>query len=280
MPVNLYQSTRDLEEIGKMIVANPSVGKKVRHSQFLHPLRRAVQSPGAAASFAFSTVQKLASAATNLIPVPMVGSIVDKAWTKACNLIRQYHHKRKIKYPANLAERVKFELKEIGAQVADWDRFRWKISHAVEQYNKACEELRSSSDKPPCDMWVRFWAKYYYLGSRIGRLRESMEAMRAIMEEVDVWLMQVEENYSRAHTVMEAQYRAEFEQLKKMQVHDNCSDTKCMFKQAEWTSSAFVPTSDAAQFFIKASSAAVKFFDDPIDPLSMLVDNATSLKPV
>ena len=274
VPVHLQQSARDLQEIGKTVAANPTIGKRVLHSSFLSSHRSAVQSKGAFGSYVAAGVQKGVSIALNHIPVPALGGLLDKAWTAACKKIRSKTHERHVHYPANPGDKVKFELKEIGSQVEDWDRYRWKVAHAVEQYNKVCGEVMQGINKAPCDTWVRVWAKYYYLGSRIGKLRESVEAMRAICEEVDGWLDTVEQAYGASQQQIKAQYDKDVTQLKTMQVHDTCSDTKCMFKQGQYTSGATVPTSDGAMFFIKAASAAVTIVAD--DPISDAVDAATS----
>lgn len=165
-------AARDLQEIAKVVVANPTIGKRILHSKFLSPHRRAVQSPGAAASYAASALKKAGTLALGQIPVPAVGSIIDKAWTATCDAIRTKVHTSRIEAPANLGERVKFELKEIGGMVEDWDSYRWKIAHSVEQFNKAVNEVKTQPTNAPCDTWVRVWAKYYYIGSRIAKLRE------------------------------------------------------------------------------------------------------------
>jgi hypothetical protein len=243
-------------------------------SKFISPFRSAVQSKGAAASFVGGAIQKGVSLALGQIPVPVVDKLLDKAWNTLCEVIRTKGHKLHLDYPSNLGEKVKFELKEIGGEVEDWDRYRWKIAHAIEQYNKTSSEVERGISSAPCDTWVRVWAKYYYMNSRIGKLRESVEAMRAILLEVDTWLDKVEDDVSRYHPRVESQYQKDLIHLKTMQVHDTCSDTKCMFKQGQWTSKANVPTSGAAKFFIKAASTAIDSVSG--DPIGDAVDAATS----
>jgi hypothetical protein len=274
MPVHLQQSARDLQQIAKSVVANPTVGKKVLHSSFFDPHRRAVQSKGAFGSYVASGVKKGVSIALGQIPVPAVGMILDKAWSAANDAIRTKLHQNHITSVATTEEKVKFELKEIGSDVADWDRYRWKIAHAVEQYNKVTNEVRQAISSAPCDTWVRVWAKYYYLASRIAKLRASVEAVRAILKEVDEWLEGVEKSYSSTQAQIQGLFDKDVAGLKIMQVHDTCSDTKCMFKQGQWTAKANVPTSDAANFFIAATSKAVSVMLD--DPISDAVDVATS----
>jgi hypothetical protein len=273
MPVNLQQSPRNLEEIAQSVVAHPTVGKKFLHSSVFAPHRRAVQSKGAAASYALGGLKKLGSIALAQIPVPAVGAIVDKAWVACAEALRAKHHKNHVAYPVDLAEKVKFELKDLGKDVEQWDNHRWKVSHAAEQYNKAAQGALKSMETAPCDTWVRVWAKYLYLGKRIGRLRASIDAMRAVLLEMDAWLDSVEQSYDATHTQLKAQYDKDVTQLKTMQAHDTCSDVKCMFKSGQYTKLASVPTSDAANFLIKAAATVAAAVGDPT---SDLIDAATS----
>jgi len=273
VPVHLQQSSRDLQDIARSVVANPSVFKQVRHSGALSPFRRAVQSKGAAASAAASVVKKLGSTAISFIPVPALPALIDAAWSKLTDQLKKVQLNKHIESPANLEDKVKFELKVIGDQVASWDSYRWKVAHAAEQFNKAAQEALQTMNTAPCDTWVRVWAKYYYLGSRMQKLRASVAAVRAITEEVDVWLLSVEQSYEQVYPKVEAQFAKDVAMLKTMQAHDSCSDVKCMFKSGQYLKQVTVPTSDPAKFFIKATSAIV---GDLTDKLSDAVDKASA----
>lgn len=123
-----------------------------------------------------------------------------------------------------------------------------------------------------------------HVGARVGEILLSgladREAARergsdaCVCDEVDVWLDSVEQSYGTSHQHIKTQYEKDVTQLKTMQVHDTCSDTKCMFKQGQYTSGAGVATSDGAQFFIKAASVAAAIVGD--DPVGDAVDAATS----
>jgi hypothetical protein len=275
MTVNLHQQPKNLQQIGASVAANPTIGKRVRHSGPLAGFRRAVQSKGAFASATAGAVQKGVSIAFGQIPVPGVGMILDKAWGLLGEKLRTYHVASHLKAPANPADKVKFELKHIGEMVADWDGYRWKVNHAVEQYNKTAAEFSKTATEAPCDSWVRMWAKFYYLISRVDKLRESVEAVRAICDATDEWLVAVETNVKSAHETIKTQYEKEVGQLKQMQVHDTCSDAKCMFKPGSYLAQASVPTSGAALFMIKGVSAVSKMAMS--DPLGDTVDTATSI---
>jgi len=274
MTVNLHQSARDLQEISKSIVANPTIFKQARRSGALSGIRRSVQSKEAAAAGAFTLGKKVVSTAISFVPIPKLAPILDGAWQKMAEYLKQRQLNSHIEAPANLEEKVKFELKVIGGMVAGWDGYRWKVQHAAEQFKAAATEATATMTTAPCDTWVRVWAKYVYLGSRIQKLRASIAAVRAVTDEVDVWLMSVEQDYEETYNKAKQQYDKDVQQLKQMQVHDTCSDTKCMFKQGQYTKQLTVPTSDPAKFFIKGTSALV---GDLNDRYSQAVDKAASL---
>lgn len=274
MPVHLQQSARDLQEIAKSVVGNPTIFKKIRHSGSLSPFRRTVQSKGSMASGAASVMKKGVSVAIGFIPLPVLPALMDKAWDRLATHLKSRQRNAHIECPANLEEKVKFELKTIGDEVANWDNYRWKVQHAVEQFNKAATAATASMATTPCDTWVRVWAKYYYLGQRMEKLRFSVEAVRAVTEEVDVWLMSVEQSYEEAFAKADAQYKTDVTQLKTGQFHDTCSDNKCMFKSGQYLQQFTVPTSDASKYFIKGVSMAV---GSVTDKLSDAVDKATDL---
>lgn len=272
MPVHLQQSTRDLQDIAKSVVANPSITKKALHSSFMAPFRSAANSKGSFGSkVAAPMVQKGVSLALSKIPIPVLNSLLEKAFDAACKAVKKKLHESHIKAPQNLAEKVKFELKDIADQFKDWDHYRWKVSHAAEQYNKVTSDVLTGINTAPCDTWVRVWAKYYYLGSRIAKLRASVEAVRAILLEVDIWLDSVEQSYDTTQQQVESQYNKDVAQLKVMQVHDTCSDDKCMFKQGQYNKAP----SNVEEFFIKVASKGASAVGGD-DPIGKAIDMATS----
>ena len=268
---------RDLRQIAQLVLAFPSIGKKILHSKFLSSHRSAVQSPGAAGSYVASGMQKGVSAGLSAIPLPVVGTLLDKAWTAACEALRSKLHSGHLTATATPEERVKFELKDLGDTVGEWDRYRWKVAHAVEEYNKAARELQQNLAKAPCDAWVRMWVKYLYLEKRVRVLRESVEAVRGILDETDGWLVTVETNHKTAYQQIESQFKQSGAQLQSagMAAHEKCSDTKCMFKKASWTSSALVPTSETAKFLVKGVSVVANVLGN--DPIGDSIDQATQL---
>jgi hypothetical protein len=272
MPVHLQQSPRDLQDIAKGVVANPTVATKAFHSSFAAPFRSAANSKGSFGSkVAAPLAQKGISIALSKIPVPVLNSLLQNAFDAACKAIRKKLHERHVEAPQNIAEKVKFELKDIADQFTDWDRYRWKVSHAAEEYNKVAKDVLEGINTAPCDTWVRVWSKYYYMGSRIAKLRASVEAVRAILLEVDVWLDSVEQSYSTTQQQVQSQFDKDIPQLKAMQVHDTCADNRCMFKQGQYNKAP----SGAEDFFTMAASKAAAAAGGD-DPIGKAIDLATS----
>jgi hypothetical protein len=274
MPVHLQQSAKDLKDIATSVVANPTVFKQVRRSGAISPFRRSVQSKGAMASAAASAGRKGVSVAISFIPLPVFPDLLGKAWDATADYLTSRAHKAHINSPQNLAEKVKFSLKELGDAVSNWDNYRWKIEHASKQLEKAGKEAVTSMTSKPCDTWVRVWAKYIYLGSRIEKLRASVASIRAITDEIEVWLLSVEQKYQTDFVAVQAAYDKDVTMLKTGQFHDSCSDVKCMFKRGSYTKQASVPTSDPSKFFIKVVSKATGSLTDK---LSDGIDKAAAL---
>lgn len=232
-----------------------------------------MQGGGSLGSKGMSVVGTLVKGGFGLIPVPVVGAVCKKAWDAGDKLVREKLHKNNLKNAVSIEQKVKFELKAIGGEVAEWDRYRWKIAHAVEQFNKTSSEIQAGISSAPCDAWVRVWAKYEYLLARIAKLRTSVEMMRAVLDETDKWLDEVETACTNKGPQIQALYDKDVSRFKNVDVriHDACSDYKCVYGTGAWEKKGDVPTSGAAKFFINATSKSLELgFDN--DPLGFAVD--------
>ena len=248
---------RDLVEIATNYADHPSMGKILRHSKYASPFRRAFQSPGAFLSAVGRGVQHLGGILIKEIPLPVLNTLLEKAWAKAAEALRDktYHDKLK-HYNLSSKDKVKFELKRLGQEVENWDRYRWKVDHAVKQYNLTVKEAEAMAASP-CDRWVRVLAKRKYLGKRIDKLRVSVEAVKAVCEETLEWLSRVEKDYEDTHTKLKPLFEDDVRKLKNFAgAHETCSKEFCMYKDSEWTHKKSVPTSTAAQWFIKGAAVA------------------------
>jgi hypothetical protein len=256
MPVNLNQSARDLKDIARSVATHPTYGTKILHSRALHSARSAVTTKGSAGSKALGVLQAGVGLALKHIPVPVLGSLCALVWDKAADYFRTKSHEANLATAVSKEDKVKFELKEIGGQVAHWDRYRWKVWNAINEYNTMIDSVKKGMETQPCDTWVQVWSKYYYLTSRVKKLQASADAVTAVCDEVKEWLNAVEKSCSAAQKDIEALYEDDVKHLKTMQAHDSCSDTMCMFKKGAWESKKTVPTSEFSDFFVRAAAAA------------------------
>jgi hypothetical protein len=249
---------RDLEKLATEYSANPSIWKRMLHSSFISPMRRSVQSEGSARAAVARGLQQGFTIAIGKIPVPVLNSILSNAFDRACDKIREKIHHDKIgEYAIASEERVKFELKDIAKEVEMLDGYRWKISHAVEQYNKAIKLVEVLESKP-CDRWVHVMVKLKYLKKRIDKLRSSLEMIKATCDETEKWLSNVEADYKKTSEQIEPKMKDDIEKLKIFAgVHETCTEEFCMYKDKKWTESKTVPTNEASLFLIRGVSGAL-----------------------
>jgi len=248
---------RDLEKLATEYSTNPSIWKKMLHSNFVLPMRRSVQSPGAFGAAVARGFQQGVTIAFKQIPVPVLNSILSNAFDKACDKIREYvHHSKISNFAINSDERVKFELKDIAKEVEKLDGYRWKIKHAIDQYNEVAAEAEKMESQP-CDKWVHVMVKLKYLNKRILKLRSSLEMVRAVCNETDEWLKKVESDYKAVDKHLEPIMNDDISKLKNFAgAHETCSEVFCMYKDKKWSESQAVPTSEASLFLIKGASMA------------------------
>lgn len=251
---------RDLYAIAHTVAENPTVGKTLLHSRAFSPFRRAVQSSGAFASGLGKAAQKGASLAIGKIPIPVLNKILDNAWNKFADGLREKSHSQNLRVAVTQHDKVKFSLKGLGDQVASWDRYRWKVDKALENYDKAATEAMEMTSSP-CDKWVRLWVKHLYLTNRIRKLRESVLAVQAVAEVTSEWLKTVEAKHSTHFTGLKLEYDKQVKLLAQFAgVHETCSDEFCMFKNSKWTEKRTVPTSSVALFFVKHGKDVMDVF--------------------
>jgi hypothetical protein len=246
--------TRDLEQLATEYVAYPSIWKRMLHSSFILPARRSVQSKGAFGAAAARGLQQGIVIAFKQIPVPVLNSLLSNAFDKACNQLRDYVHKshHKVgKFGVTDADKVKFELKELGQEVEKLDGYRWKISHAIDEYNKAVKEAEDMVSQP-CDRWVHVLVKFKYLSKRIVKLRTSIEMIKATCAETEKWLAEVESEYHKTATKLEPLMKDDLEKLKNFAgAHETCTEEFCMYKDKKYSESRDVPTSETADMMAK-----------------------------
>ena len=255
------QAPRDLREIARSVAENPTVGKRILRSRAMRSHRRAVQSKGAMASYALSGLQKVVSFGFGQIPVPVVGNVADKAWSYANDKAREARLGHNRAMAVSSSDKVKFSLKAIGGEMADLDNHRWKIAHAIEQCNKA----EADQSRPPCDQVVRLWAKRKYLTRRIEKLEANLLAMQGVIDATKEWLEEVKASGNlKTEQELTQQASSHLQNLRNAD-HGEGREEFCMFGTKSWTSQKSVPTSEFADFFVKAAGeVSAAALTDPV----------------
>ncbi|QYY33247.1 MULTISPECIES: hypothetical protein [Cupriavidus] len=130
-------TTRDIWVYAAEKVSNKGVMARIGHSARFHGLRSAINSKGSFASKALGGLTAIGRASLSLIPIPVIGGLISQAETAIEGKLRSYMHTRKLNRggPITVEEHVKFSLKE--ASVADMDRYRFKVSHSVDEMKAA-----------------------------------------------------------------------------------------------------------------------------------------------
>lgn len=259
-PTRPNQAPRDLREIARIVAENPTVGKKILRSRAMRSHRRAVQSKGAAASYALKGVQKVVSFGFGQIPVPVVGSVLDKAWGVANDAARKARLGHNKAMAVSPADQVKFKLKSLGSEMGDLDSHRWKIAHAIEQCNKA----EADTTRPPCDQVVRLWAKRKYLTHRIVKLEMMLTAMQAVIDVTRAWLDDVKASGNLKTENELTQAVAPHLRALQGADHSECREEFCVYGTKDWTKKTSVASTEFNDFFKKVGDVAEVAFGDPL----------------
>jgi hypothetical protein len=115
-------------------VDNKGVLARIGHSAKLHSLRSAAASKGSAASKAGALVGAGIRATVNAMPIPVIGGLIGALEQKVEKAIKSKMHGRSLQKATSVTEKVKFTLKELS--VEELDRYRWKVSEAITEFNK------------------------------------------------------------------------------------------------------------------------------------------------
>lgn len=216
----------DLVKVAKNIVYNPSMKTRVFNSRALNPFRRGAKAPLSTAGTAASKALGLAA---SFIPIPPLKCLVQGAFAYATKKIRSLSHQHKLSVSPPPEEQVKFELKEIGNTVANWDRYRWKVQQAIQDLNDKTGSLSKPTTDGVCEQWVAYFEKIIYARKRVQKLRDSLIAVEAIHEMTREWLAEVDNALSSQENRVVSKYRSiENAMARDASAHDNCSSGCCM----------------------------------------------------
>ncbi len=183
---------RDIITVGKDLAENPNIGKRIRHSRFADPFRRlSVNRLG----------QGAVKVAISVIPIPGVKQICARIEEIAYKRLMEWMTKNKLhehEHDADKANKIKWEWKS-PPNIEDFDRYRWKIHHGIEMLWDSYNNLIAAQNESTsiCNDAAKAVQKWYYLRRRITKLRDAMERFRAMIEDTDEWLVQVDNKLQR-----------------------------------------------------------------------------------
>ncbi len=266
--VTLRSHPQDLVELAEEYVNNPSIGKRIRRSRALAGIRRGVHKPGVTW---LNMSAKGIGFGISKIPVPILNDLLKAAWTATVKNLKAHSHKTALGGSPSTADRVKFELKELGDTVGQWDRYRWKIAHAIEEVNKQVEECKKMTNAP-CDLWVKLLAKRMYLVKRVAKLRVSVVAVQEICHVTLTWLDQVEQNLELNEQKTEQIFKKDVAQLKRFAgAHGGCSPEFCMHQARTPSMRRSVPVRDWSRWLVSATGTVTSNMAGEVDPIDTTV---------
>ena len=176
-------------------VDNKSVLARLGHSAKLHGVRSALSSKGSAASKFGSLVGAGVRATLNAIPIPVVGSLIGSLEQKVEKVIKGQLHSRNLGKSTTTTEKVKFTLKELS--VEELDRFRWKVSEAITEFNKlvpghAASLAKKRADHATCDAFLDLALAAEQVNRRIRKLKEACLGILGAIKITSEWIEECE----------------------------------------------------------------------------------------
>jgi hypothetical protein len=176
-------------------VNNKGVLARIGHSAKLHAFRSAVSSKGSAASKAGALVGVAVRSALSYVPVPVVNNLLVAAEKAVEAKIRKGQHKKNLGAAGNLEQQVKFQLKEL--KVEDLDRYRWKVSEAIESLNKlttsfAQDVQTKQAQGTTCEAYLELAMAAQQVRRRLAILKKAVLSLKFAAEMTEDWIVECE----------------------------------------------------------------------------------------
>lgn len=181
---------RDIWKYTQELVDNKSVLSRIGHSATLHSARSAISSPGSFGSKAANLMLTAGKGLLKAIPVPGVPALIEVIADKANEAARKYLHGQNLeaaKAAGDEVNRIKFEIKEL--TVDEMDRYRWKVTEAMQELNRNISEMGTLPPGAPCcDKYLEIVTACQQAQRRIDKLRVKVGTIRGLMDSIDTWL--------------------------------------------------------------------------------------------
>ncbi|GAB4139687.1 MAG: hypothetical protein Fur0037_06060 [Planctomycetota bacterium] len=144
-------------------VQNPDLKRRILHSAFVHKHKKPHQA-----------AKDLVSLGTNFLEIPMLGMLVDQAFSAVINKLRASSHRSKeAGYRGRLEKEVKFGIKTVS--IEELDRYRSKVSQAVKDLK---DSLATGYGDRPCDDLFEIAENYHYAEKRLEKLHARLLLIR------------------------------------------------------------------------------------------------------
>lgn len=200
----------DIFDYAAKCVANKGVLTRLGHSAKLHSARSAVSSKGSAASKFGALVGAGVRATVNAIPIPVIGGLIGALEQKVEKVIKSRLHQGHLKPTASSTERVKFTLKELS--VEELDRFRWKVSEAINEFNKLNQAYAGNLAKKrdaqaTCDAFLEMAMAAEQIKRRLAKLRDTCLGTFGALKITLEWIEECENGPGGPKTTINAPTR-------------------------------------------------------------------------
>jgi hypothetical protein len=191
----IVSNADDLFGYADNCVNNKGVLARIGHSAKLHALRSAISSKGSAASKAGALVGVAVRSALSYVPVPVVNNLLVAAEKAVEAKVRKSQHKKNLGAAGNLEQQVKFQLKEL--KVEDLDRYRWKVSEAIESLNKLMtnfgQDVRAKqAEGATCDAYLELAMAAQQVRRRLLILKKAVLSLKTAAEMTEDWIVECE----------------------------------------------------------------------------------------
>ncbi|WP_229013434.1 hypothetical protein [Paraburkholderia gardini] len=188
---------------------------------------------------------------------------------------RTWLHERHLKCDPNGVpknpEYVKFALKEVS--VADMDRYRFKVEHAISELNAALSSWPSMQDKAEklggrCTAKVDVALKIAQAERRLDIFDGKVLELQCLMKACTKWSEELRDSVNTTKSDTTKSFlKLEQDQGWNATGHENCGDY-CLYDGGS--------VSTTWDKFKKDAASVIKQLQDPIDPESLLSLNKTS----
>jgi len=228
---------KNVWDLGEEIADNPSLKTRISHSSKGTAFRRAFTSKGAFVSKLTGAGINVGSFVVKLLPIPIVAELSSSAIPKLYKFGKKKMNRRSKNHVASKWEapsietNVKFGWKSMS--VADMDKNRWKIYHAVEDLNKTISKYQGRwfDSGSLCSPLVDVATHHAYVLKRTGKMKEDLVKLIDLSLQTNDWLNGIEDDMKKAKEELKYMVVSRAEFFTNPDFHGNCNPSTCMISE-------------------------------------------------